>query len=125
MDSPDAVTRGPRAGRIAVVAVLALLVLAVLTGRWLSPNLLLGTRTTELSCRDGLCVEQVRRGETLILAPYDRIRVGVRGGARAYVADNPFGDSPLTVEWAGGGVRITDGTATLSWDAAVLARLGD
>ena len=109
-----------------VVAGLVLALLIVLAGRALSPNLLLGTRITELSCQGGHCVELVRRGETVILAPYDQIRVHRVGGARYYGARNPFdASSTLTVDWSGGGVRITDGTVTLSWDAAILDRLGD
>ncbi|MDR7327365.1 MULTISPECIES: hypothetical protein [Catenuloplanes] len=118
-------SRKSRAGRVALAVVLGLLALGVLAGRVLSPNLLFATKADRLGCQDGLCVERVHRGERLFLAPYDEIRVGARDGGRFYSAKNPFdhGD-PLTVDWTGG-VRVTDGTVTLSWDAATLDRLGD
>ncbi|MDP9794039.1 hypothetical protein J2S43_002551 [Catenuloplanes nepalensis] len=126
MDSSEAVSRKSRAGRVALTVVLVLLALSVLAGRWLSPNLLFATKAEQLGCQGGFCVERVHRGERLFLAPRDEIWVSMHDGARFYSAKNPFGDGDtLTVDWAGGGVRVTDGTVSLSWDAATLARLGD
>ncbi|MDQ0364065.1 hypothetical protein [Catenuloplanes indicus] len=119
-------SRKARAGRVALGVVLGLLVLAVLAGRWLSPNLLFATKADQLGCQAGYCVERVHRGERLFLAPYDEIWVSLRDGGRFYSAKNPFDHGEaLTVDWTGGGVRVTDGVVTLSWDAATLQRLGD
>jgi hypothetical protein len=111
-----------------VAAVALVLLLLVLLGRWLSPNLTLGTSVTGRWCEDesGYCVEHVERGERLFLTPFDEFQVRYRAQPRFYAATNPFGDDPdLQVTFGDDGVSVTDGAAVLSWPAATLARLGD
>ncbi len=111
-----------------IAAVIALALIPVLFGRWLSTNLTIGTEVTDRWCEQstGFCVEHVERRDWLILTPVDEFHLVHRGQPRYYTADNPFGADPaLTVDFTDAGVSLTDGTATLTWPAATLARLGD
>ncbi|MET0493846.1 MAG: hypothetical protein ABW000_12030 [Actinoplanes sp.] len=131
MESPASLTvkktRRP-AARIVAGLALVLLLLLVLFGRWISPNLLIGTSVTGKWCEDksGYCVEHVVRGERVFLAPFDELHLIYRAQPRYYAVTNPFGSSAdLSVQFGEDGVRVTDGSAVLSWPAATVARIGD
>jgi hypothetical protein len=123
----ELLTRTPR--RLAVLGLLLLLL--VLLGRWLSPNLNVGTSVTGKWCenRSGYCLEHVERGEWVFLAPVDELHVTYRSQARYYSVQNPFADgADLAVTFGDNGdhgVSVTDGSAVISWPAATLDRLGD
>jgi hypothetical protein len=116
-----------RTGRILASTALLLVLLAIVIGRWLSPNLVVGTIEGR-SCDDasGYCVAHVTRGEWILLAPYDEWKVSTKSNPdRYYGAKNPFSEyADLTITMTGD-VSISDGTLTLTWSQATLARLAD
>jgi hypothetical protein len=131
MDSspaPAVATAPRRHGAAVTLVVILFLLLLVVIGRWLSPNLNVGTTVADRTCENlgGYCIEHVTRGEWVFLAPVDEWHVLTESDTgRYYTANNPFAPGADVSYGVGGGVSVTDGTITLTWNEAVLARLGD
>ena len=109
----------------------AAMLLFVLAARTLTDGFSVHTTITESSCQDGFCVQR-RHSPDLLLVPGRReVRVLVRDAQghtqpRFLTEDDPFGPyADVKITWTEGGVRLTDGAAVLSWDAAALNSLDD
>ena len=120
-------TRGRRLGPLwgAVVALLLILV-----SRFVTSDLAVFSTVSQRSCQDGFCVERLHTPDLLFVPGSREVRLGhdtkgtVEG--RFFVERDPFGDySDVAIEWKDGGVSLSDGAATLTWDADTLARLDD
>ncbi len=103
--------------------VLGLLIFHLLFGN----NFFLFQKTEQLSCQGGFCVQRVTSPDLIIVSGRDDIRLGRQDDqtGRSYVARNPFDSSPIRVTWNAGGVSLTSGVATFTWDAAAMELLND
>ncbi|MBT0767909.1 hypothetical protein KIH74_03180 [Kineosporia sp. J2-2] len=115
--------------RVVVPAVIGT-VLLVLGSRWLiGDSLVLFPQVRQTSCQDGLCVERVRYPDLLLVPGRSEVQVRHEGenDGRRYVQGDPFDAAPeeVIVTWSDGGVSLAGPSATLTWDADVLARLDD
>lgn len=134
--------------RLVVAALTALVTVFVLVGlvavgRFVGGSVDVGLSRTLRSCEtdptasafQGYCLERWARPELIVVPGRREVRVyaivdGAHSGERYLVNDDPFSDqtqaSDLDVRWSpSGGVRVTDGVASLSYDASTLASLAD
>jgi hypothetical protein len=115
-----------QAGRVVAGALGALAL--VVTSRYVTADLTVLSGVSQRSCGNGFCAERVDRPELLVVPGYREIQVRAEGPAgRYYVQRDPFDEhSKVTITWPpGGGVTLSDETASLSWTGATLSRLGD
>jgi hypothetical protein len=108
----------------------AAMLLLILVSRAVTSDLIAATNVTQRSCSGKLCVERLDRPDLLFVSGFHQVRVGevdadgqIQGRYR--IANDPFDNSDVTIEWTDGGVTLSDTSASLRWDAAVLGNLNN
>ena len=105
--------------------------LLVLVSRFVTEGLVAFSSVTQRSCQGGFCVERVHTPDRLFVSGSREIHLGHDsggrlGGGRIYFEQDPFDEyANVSIAWNNGGVSISDGVATLTWEAGVLSRLDD
>ena len=102
--------------------------LLVLASRFVTSDLAIHTSVIQRSCQSGYCVERIHAPDLLFVPGFRRVQLAhdAKGAdkGRHYVEDDPFDDhSQVKIRWENGGVSLTDGAATLTWDAQAIGRL--